>query len=229
MKIGVQCNTCISNNMLQNHDYLIVRPRSDGIYQTECSRGHKSTLLMDEEHFQVLYEYGVNALKDGYFREAVSSFAAALERFFQYSIEVLSANTAIDETSHLNAWKSVANSSERQLGAFVYLFLSHVGREPQLLTRKNTEFRNDVVHKGHFPLAEEATAFGEVIRQVILLNYEPLKIKYWNAIQAKKVKRQQDYHLRIGPKAMSGYFGISMHLGLKEGKYITPLAESIVK
>ena len=57
-------------------------------------------------------------------------------------------------------WSQVANQSERQLGAFLYLHLFTTGTAYEL-DKKGIELRNKVVHRGYLPTLQEATQFGE--------------------------------------------------------------------
>ena len=58
-------------------------------------------------------------------------------------------------------WKQVDRSSERQFGAFVFLYAAHTKTAPELWDNKLTEVRNKVVHKGHFASSAAATTYGE--------------------------------------------------------------------
>ena len=56
----------------------------DGRYEIRCQAGHLSTVFLDNLKFELLFEMGLNALLDGYPRDAVSSFASSLERFYEF-------------------------------------------------------------------------------------------------------------------------------------------------
>jgi hypothetical protein len=64
-------------------------------------------------------------------------------------------------------WKQVAAQSERQLGAFIFLYTLHFERGPNLLHSKYITFRNDVVHKGRIPTRSEALDYGEAVLSVL--------------------------------------------------------------
>ena len=57
-------------------------------FRTVCPNGHESVIVAEAQKFEVLYDMGISALLDGYCREAVSSFAAAQERFHEFCIRV---------------------------------------------------------------------------------------------------------------------------------------------
>lgn len=142
--------------------------RDDGRYELLCDRGHRTVTIIQEAKYEVLFEIGVNAIIDGYYREAVSSFAACLERFYEFASSVLLEEAHIERKDVLASWKLVSPSSERQLGAFAFLWLRHFAEVPVLLSTNNVAFRNDVVHKGVIPTPERAVAFGDAVLDVVL-------------------------------------------------------------
>jgi hypothetical protein len=54
----------------------------DGAYVGKCEKGHIITVAIRNLRHEMLYESGIMAMHCGFYREAVSSIAAALERFF---------------------------------------------------------------------------------------------------------------------------------------------------
>jgi hypothetical protein len=134
--------------------------RDDGRYEVTCPKGHRSTTLLQQQKFELLFDIGAYAIADGYYREAVSSFAASLERFYEFFIRAVMLQRGIDSQVIHNAWKVVAAQSERQLGGFVFLYTLEFGRSPQLLSGARAAFRNDVVHKGRIPTRPEAVDYG---------------------------------------------------------------------
>lgn len=142
--------------------------RDDGRYELECPRGHTFITILQEQKYEVLFEIGINAILDGYYREAVASFAAALERFYEFAVKVVLEEGAVDHADVLATWKLVTNQSERQLGAFIFLWLNRFRKIPDLLPKKSVEFRNEVIHKGRIPTREEAHAFGDAVLEVIV-------------------------------------------------------------
>ncbi|MDV3434329.1 hypothetical protein R1H25_02560 [Stenotrophomonas sp. C2852] len=142
-----------------------------GVFHLACDQGHQSVTVLQQNRFELLFEIACNAINDGYYREAVSSFAASLERFYEYAIRVMlkDADTSPDVFS--KSWKEVSNQSERQLGAFIFLWAACFGEKPGILDQDKQgdwpKFRNRVVHKGAIPSKEEAILFGEKIHRVI--------------------------------------------------------------
>ncbi|MEN5288002.1 hypothetical protein ABE494_18900 [Stenotrophomonas lactitubi] len=142
-----------------------------GVFHLTCNQGHQSVTVLQQNRFELLFEIACNAINDGYYREAVSSFAASLERFYEYAIRVMLKNAKTSPDVFDSSWKDVSNQSERQLGAFIFLWAAFFGEKPGILDREKQgdwpRFRNRVVHKGTIPSKEEAILFGEKIHRVI--------------------------------------------------------------
>ncbi len=146
----------------------IARVSDDGRYEVRCQAGHVNTVYLDNVKFELLFEMGLNALLDGYPREAVSSFASSVERFYEFYWHVAIAHLAIAEQEKTAAWKAVAKQSERQLGMFITAHLLLMKRAPALLDPNNeVKLRNDVIHGGYLPTPEEAVLFGNSVMKLI--------------------------------------------------------------
>lgn len=81
MRLLIPCMKCLQELERPDEWFGRVEFRDDGCYEVVCRRGHSTVTLLQEEKYEVLFEIGVNAILDGYYREAVASFAASLERF----------------------------------------------------------------------------------------------------------------------------------------------------
>jgi len=140
----------------------------DGRYDVRCQAGHVSIVFLDNLKFELLFETGLNALMDKYPREAVSSFASSLERFYEFYWQVAMAQLSISEPEKASAWKAIAKQSERQLGAFITAHLLLMKKTPALLNPNNeVKLRNDVIHGGYVPKSEEAAVFGNSVMRLI--------------------------------------------------------------
>ena len=168
MRLVIPCMKCGFDSVDPREKYTSVEFRDDGRFELECERGHRTVTILQEAKYEVLFEIGLNAIIDGYYREAVSSFAACLERFYEFSVGVLLEEAGVARGKVRSTWKLVSTSSERQLGAFALLWLRHFSEVPALLSTNDVAFRNDVIHKGLIPTAESATAFGDAVLVVIL-------------------------------------------------------------
>jgi hypothetical protein len=155
--------------------FFVETIREDGLYTGKCPNGHDLLIATQTLRHEMLFEIALNAIADGYYREAVSSFAASIERFFEFSIAVLASTRAVAPEVFSAAWKKVSSQSERQLGAYVFLYVVSFGAVPQLLSNKMVELRNDVIHKGVLPERRDAVIFGAAAYEVIQIGMQKLR------------------------------------------------------
>lgn len=151
----------------------------NGIYEFTCARGHQAKTVIDNINFEILFEYGLNAIVDGYYRESVSSLTSAMERYFEFFIKTILRASQNNFDTIDKSWKKISSQSERQLGAYIMLYLQTFNEEPPLLN-PNSEipFRNKVIHKGYIPTKEEAINFGNSVMKIIEESLLKLKNKY---------------------------------------------------
>jgi hypothetical protein len=64
-------------------------------------------------------------------------------------------------------WKQLARQSERQLGAYIAIYMRECGAVPPSMGSKSVELRNDVIHRGKIPDRSEAVAYGEAVLGVV--------------------------------------------------------------
>jgi hypothetical protein len=153
---------------LPNAGVVAVVPIADEVtYEVECSRGHRSFILLQQQRFEVLFQIGAYAIVDGYTREAASSFTASLERFYEFFIRAALIQNGVPSEATTDAWKAASRRSERQLGAFIFLHLRETGTPPLLMSDKDVAFRNDVVHRGKIPTRLDAIGYGERILALV--------------------------------------------------------------
>ncbi len=189
MKISLTCPVCF-NILVEAGGASNWGPQFDvalgdtPIYEGTCPNGHAVRQIIANPKFELLFESGVRALQDGYFREAVSSFASALERFYEFLMQ----SHFVDENSHKlpetfsATWKTLSKQSERQIGAFSMLYLLEFGTPAPLIDVKfvrslkvdlgvdgndPVNFRNIVVHQGYVPKREQAIAYGEIVNRYV--------------------------------------------------------------
>lgn len=180
MKVMTSCMKCtFDTKEVSLAKFLPIHAElnSEGFYEVECPRGHKSILWIQNDQFEILFDSAVLAILDGYSREAVSSFAASLERFYEFCIRVIQSNNEIDQNEFEKVWKSMSRQSERQLGAFYMAYLSEFKKAPPIIENKWMEFRNRVIHKGSFPSAIETLMYGEYIYNYMIEILLDLKTK----------------------------------------------------
>ena len=144
-----------------------VELRDDGRYEFTCEKGHTTVTVLQQQKFEVLFDLGAYAILDGYYREAVASFTSSLERFYEFFIKASLFEDGTEESLVAESWKKVSSQSERQLGAFIFLYLKCFSESPSLLRQKQIQFRNEVIHKGKIPSREEAIKYGQEILDTI--------------------------------------------------------------
>jgi hypothetical protein len=166
MRVNLMCPVCAqAQGGIGN--WFVDTIREDGLYPGKCPNGHDLLLATQTLPHEMLFEIALNAIYDGYNREAVSSFTASMERFFEFAIKVMAAKHGVAPEAFADAWKIVSKQSERQIGAYVFLYLLEFGACPHLLSNKMTELRNDVIHKGKLPDRKEALTFGHAVHEVV--------------------------------------------------------------
>lgn len=149
--------------------------RDDGIYEISCSEGHENLVRVGNEKYEFLFDMAAMAYVDGYGREAVATFAATLERFYEWAIRLLLLGVGVEPTAVDSAWRRVAKQSERQIGAYIFLHLIVFKGPPQLLENSEVGFRNRVIHEGYIPPASEVADFGDRVMQIILDGQDRLR------------------------------------------------------
>lgn len=205
---------CFREDGKPSEEATSVELRDDGLYKVTCSRGHVTVTALQEQKFEVLFDLGAMALLDGYPREAVSSIAASLERFFEYYVTVVSLKRGIDHEQFIEAWKPISKQSERQLGAFLFLYLIENKKPLEPLihdakpnldgrSKKETptwgEFRNNVIHKGYIPSTEEVVAYADLVYQFIYRLIGELR-----ASSSGFMQKATFHHLKRGSEVADG-------------------------
>ncbi|NTT87879.1 hypothetical protein [Tabrizicola fusiformis] len=175
MKVGIYCLDCLRENGLPNFRPLVVTVNDERFFEMTCSNGHQTLTIIQEPKHEILFELGMNALADGYPREAVNSFASCMENFYGFCINQVSLYKGVDRAALDAGWKYMAKQSERQLGAFVMLWLNYFGSAPKLLSEASRSFRNRVVHQGYIPRLDETLAFGDDIVACVASNLHDMK------------------------------------------------------
>lgn len=185
MKLRLPCEICLGSlNELaispdEWNDFIPANDLQDSsVYEVNCKRGHLSRVIIVNPKFELLFESGIEALKDGYYREAVSSFAVSLERFYEFSIRAFLRPlvSKIGQNYFDDTWRILSKQSERQIGAFYALYLNSYGKVPLLFDGKflslyninlgiksndPTDFRNKIIHAGYVPTKSQALSYGE--------------------------------------------------------------------
>jgi hypothetical protein len=162
MQIFAMCMECQKELGHPSFEPFLLSYYEDRQAEIECSRRHKSVLLLQSQKFEVLLESGANALAAGFTLEAAASFYSGLERFYEFCLKVISVSRDMSPAVYEQMFKVMANQSERQLGAFLALHALEFG-SAYVPNKKIVEFRNSAIHKGLIPSPEEATSFCEKV------------------------------------------------------------------
>lgn len=188
MKIKFQCNKCFIERV---STYDFVQVRDEDLYQYRCSKGHENLYFLKNEKFELLMESAIYAIQDGYYREAISSFSSSLERLQEYIIKVIFRKYNSSDKIFDSAWKKVSKQSERQLGAFIFLYVKEFKRLPDNLTDNERSFRNSIIHKGKFPTYEETLKYGQRILDITYNNLFEVRESLENIIRNISEEKQQ--------------------------------------
>ena len=171
MKLAMICTSCAKDPNHKGPVFTLMDPRDDGMYEFTCPQNHKNTVALQEQKFEIFYDAGLFAIVDEYYRDAVVSFAASVERFHEFAIRVMMEEASGEEQLYQECWKKVANQSERQLGAFIFLWAQRFKARPALLKEEpDIKFRNAVVHKGKFANQIESIEFAKAVLDVLQQN-----------------------------------------------------------
>ena len=183
MKIFAMCMECQKELGHPSFEPIIADYYDDSLAHIECSRGHKSAILLQSQKFEVLLESAANALLEGYTLEAASSLSSAYERFFEFAINVFCKKSAIAKDALEETFQQVAKQSERQVGGFLFLHLIVFGTH-YTLNKKIPALRNRVIHQGYIPTPEEVIKLGELVYQEILSITKLIKANLANEMQS---------------------------------------------
>lgn len=165
----------------------------------------------------MLFDLAANAIVDGYYREAVSSFTSTLERFYEFYIQVICEKSNISADVFAAAWNKVAAQSERQLGAFTFLHLIENQTLPQGQPDAMTKFRNDVIHKGKISSKQEAANYGQQILDFIVPVLRELKTR--NPKEVSKVIGRHVFRMQkqITGSPNTSFLSIATTISLTRG------------
>lgn len=199
MHLSLPCMHCFQDQGGPDGALYRVEVQDVGPYRLECRRGHRTSTVLQEQRFEVLSGVAANAIVDGYYREAVASFTAAQERFQEFFIRVICKKNGIDPREVSSAWKAVNRQSERQLGAFIFLYLLETGRSPAMLSNSLVSFRNEVIHQGTIPSRRQAMEYGQAVLDIVAPTLACLKAQATDHVGAVILEHMAEAH-RIATK-----------------------------
>lgn len=157
---------------------------NDGIYTIHCPKGHTGKVVLSNLNFELLYDLGINAIGDGYYREAVASITAALERYYEFFVKTVWHAQGVEFDIIDQNWKEMSNQSERQLGAYIVSYSYAFGNTAPVMTNSMVKFRNSVIHKGELPTCEKTKEYARELLVLIDESLSNLQAKYSDDIKA---------------------------------------------
>lgn len=160
------------NSYAKKDIYIEVEVQDKEGFIFECKNGHVSVGAVSIETYELLYDRAIFAYDDAYYRESVANLAASVERFHEYCINLMLRMSEIQRGYIDTLWKRVNRQSERQYGAFLFLYLNIFKTLPPEMKKidKKSEwvsFRNKVIHSGYFPSKSEAELSIEITSDYI--------------------------------------------------------------
>lgn len=185
LKIKLICTKCVRENPIKAvFEMQSVELLEGNQYALTCQNGHQEIVLVQQQKFEMLFEVGATAILDGYYREAVTSFASSLERTYEFFSIVCMAERGLSwETLEAYRKGKDMKYSERQLGAFITLFTLEIGGPPKLLHPDLVAFRNRVVHEGRIPTRTEALSYGQAVLDIIRHLITEMKVRFPKGIE----------------------------------------------
>lgn len=180
MKINLRCFKC-SYEAPEIDQSNFAQITDSGVYEFTCPNKHRNANLLQNFKFELLFELGCRAFCEGYYREAISTFASARERFFEFYLEFYSDKSSIQFSDF---WNEMKKQSERQYGAFLLAYTLENNKKYQFDDNKMTSLRNRVIHEGLIPNEEDALNFGEYVYNGIVSVVKEMKLKNENFLEA---------------------------------------------
>lgn len=173
------CMQCLQKDGLPNFSsFYHAEINDDFRYKFTCSKGHHNTFIDQSHRYETLFQIGATAIIDGYYRESISSFTASLERFYEFFITIKLMYDGVQYDDFVSAWSKISSQSERQLGAFIFLYIQHFKKTPTLINPKQIELRNNVIHKGKIPTKTDAIKYGQAVLDLISEYLSEINIEF---------------------------------------------------
>lgn len=198
MRLRLHCYTCMAKDQITA--LAVTMPlNATGVYPVTCGRGHRTVAVLQQSHFEVLAEAGIQAIVDGYYRDGVLSFASAFERFQQFVFEIVAASFDGSDAAIKATWKVMARQSERQHGAYLASYLFAFGEPAPVLQSKQIELRNDVAHKGAIPTIDQSIDYAQAVTNAIHATSEKMKGRFDTLISQSITNHLTQGHLAAAP------------------------------
>jgi len=237
MRIEVGCFKCFFDDPSPHNivPQSILEINDEDVYYTICDLGHKQATVVQGFRFEFLFELGCYAYIDGYYREAITCFHAALERFYEFYIRVHAIHKGINEKEIEKFWKVVCNQSERQFGAYLICYLSDRACSAPVLSDASVKLRNAVVHKGKIPTKLQAMKFGEQVLEILSPQIDFIKRERKSSLGKLTMLSQIEKHKKVDTEytpvflANSTAMCMAVDAGSEPFKNLNALIEHLTK
>lgn len=202
MRVMAMCPQCIEESLKAGKEspqhWTAGELDDNGIVHTKCEKRHVGQVVYDSPRYLVLVDSAARAFLDGYTNEVVAVISTALERAYEFYLRVVFRSKGISPENFNRSWKGLANSSERQYGAFHMLSL-FVGSDIKEIDKRIPEVRNKVIHRGHLVLEKEALDYAELVFGRIRAIEKELESKYKRYVLAES-EYQVEAQQKLVPK-----------------------------
>lgn len=191
MKIPVGCMQCLTKNMEMTSYPIIDNINEQDYYEVKCEHGHTNYYYFQNEKFDILFTLAIQALCDGYNREAYLNFVASLERFYEFGVRLMTKINGTTPEDYATLNKQLNSNSERELGAYCSLFLATKKEPAKILTNSQRNYRNRVVHQGVSPSRVKTVELGESVYNLIRNDFLFFNENYPNVVNELCFDRQR--------------------------------------
>jgi hypothetical protein len=183
MRLPLVCFQCQFDETAPKNQLYYAELQDDGLYHLKCKQEHDSATCLQNQRFELLFDLALNAILDGYYREAVVSFTSAAESFYEFYLRVIMAKRNVSIGEYEKAWKRVESQSERQFGAYTLVYTLEQCQPPPILHPSKVNFRNKVIHRGKIPTRAEAEEYGQATLETISPVLSYLKLHENSSLQ----------------------------------------------
>lgn len=159
MNFNCSCNLCFLENNTRLKQYN-VEINADLFGVLKCDFGHSTLINISHHLFDVLFQSGIQSYIKNCLSESVMSFAASLERTYEFYIKISLNNKGLTFKEIDNFWKEISRQSERQYGSFCGLYFLD-NKERWMSNTNQVNFRNKIIHNGYIATSDEVIAFGQ--------------------------------------------------------------------
>jgi len=172
ISVPIICQECNPDgrsvgNFVPSPVFLDLRANGDGSYRSECSRGHQQIVALRQQKFEILFELAAYAIRDGHYRQSVSSCTASLEDFHEFFLRAMAYESGITKERFDAAWKLLGISPQNRQEAYLLNYRNFCSRPPVLLSHQHNDWKDSVMKKGKMPRREECVTFGQAVLQIL--------------------------------------------------------------